>query len=555
VVRRARVARSPTSSIRADLETDPRAVGANPDGVTALWRAVERLYASGIHPAVQLCVRRHGRVLVDRAIGHASGNGPDDPAEARKVLATPDTPFCSLSASKAVTAMVVHLLDQENLIRLDDPICEYIPEFGAHGKHWITIRHVLAHRAGIPNLPPQVMRLEHLDELDEVMDILCEAEPVSRAGRQLAYHAVTGGFVLGELVHRVTGRSIRQVLDDAIRPSASAGSPPRVRRDVGGRDELRDRSPVLPPFRISSARARLAHEAVAMSNRFLTGLVPAANVVATADELSRSPPARRRHARRRARLRPADYPPGHLEQSYPRFDFTLGLPPGTAWAHAGGAVAEPLRLGHARGLRPRIHQRRLLGRPGRTSPRSHDERQTPSSIPSFYCLSRFGDRPRPQGAQAPPVSTATCVAWRGGRRRPRLVCNHDMAARDAGATALLGSPATPRAAKAADFGLVDAFDSTVVWVALLLFCVALGFVLALSFAVMSARLERARGARASRRRLLSGPVQTDGTWVRLVEDERGRRVIEVLTDAGWTPSTRSLSQFTIDVPVSPRPRG
>ena len=104
-------------------------------------------------------------------------------------------------------------------------------------------------------------------------------------------------------------------------------------------------------------------------------------------------------------------------------------------------------------------------------------------------------------------------------------------------------------------GLVDAFDSTVVWVALLLFCVALGFVLALSFAVVSSRLERARSARGSRRRLLSGPVHTDGAWVRLIEDERGRRVIEVLTDGGWTPSTRSLSQFTIDVPVSPRPRG
>ena len=104
-------------------------------------------------------------------------------------------------------------------------------------------------------------------------------------------------------------------------------------------------------------------------------------------------------------------------------------------------------------------------------------------------------------------------------------------------------------------GLVDAFDSTVVWVAMLLFCVALGFVLALSFAVVSARLERERGARASRRRLLSGPVHTDGAWVRLVEDEHGRRVVEVLTDGGWTPSTRGLSQFTIDVPVSPRPRG
>jgi hypothetical protein len=105
-------------------------------------------------------------------------------------------------------------------------------------------------------------------------------------------------------------------------------------------------------------------------------------------------------------------------------------------------------------------------------------------------------------------------------------------------------------------GLVDAFDSTVVWLALLLFCMALGFVLALSFAVVSARLERAQGAaRASRRRLLSGPVHTDGAWVRLMEDERGRRVVEVLTDAGWTPSTRGLSQFTIDVPVSTQPRG
>jgi hypothetical protein len=105
-------------------------------------------------------------------------------------------------------------------------------------------------------------------------------------------------------------------------------------------------------------------------------------------------------------------------------------------------------------------------------------------------------------------------------------------------------------------GLADAFDMTVVWAAFFLFCVALGFVLALSFAVVSARLERARGAaRATRRRLLSGPVHSDGAWVRLVEDEHGRRVVEVLADGAWTPSTRGLTQFTIDVPVSPRSRG
>ncbi len=336
-IRRARVPRDvgEVTSVRADREVDPRGVGASADGVARVWRAVEQLYASGVHPAIQLCVRRHGGVLIDRAIGHAAGNGPDDPPDAPKTLATPDTPFCALSASKAVTAMVVHLLDQQNLIRLDDPICEYIPEFGCHEKQWITIRHVLAHRAGIQNLPPQVMRLERLDDLDEVMDILCDAEPVSRAGRQLAYHAVTGGFVLGELVHRVTGRTIRQVLDDAIRRPLgfrwlSYGVVPADVPLVA--TNYLTGPPVLPPFSYLFRRALGVgfREAVAMSNdaRFLTGVVPAANVVATAGEFSRfyqllleggtldgvtvfDPRTIRRAV---------------SEQSYLEFDFTLGLP-------------------------------------------------------------------------------------------------------------------------------------------------------------------------------------------------------------------------------------
>ena len=212
-IRRARVPRdlAAVTSIRADEEADPRSVGASPDGIARVWAAVERLYASGIHPAVQLCVRRHGRVLLDRAIGHAHGNGPDDPRDGAKVPVTPDTPFCTLSASKAVTAMVVHLLDQ----RERDPprrsaSASTSRSSAVTARSAITIRHVLAHRAGIPNLPPQVMRLDRLDDLDEVMDILCDAEPVARPGRQLAYHAVTGGFVLGEVVRRVTGRSIRE---------------------------------------------------------------------------------------------------------------------------------------------------------------------------------------------------------------------------------------------------------------------------------------------------------------------------------------------------------
>src|SRR4029079_18463888 len=117
-----------------DSEVSPRAVDVDSKSVAAIWTAVERLYRSGIHPAIQLCVRRHGEVLIDRAIGHAAGNGPDDPPHGRKVLATSETPFNIYSASKAITAMIIHLLDQRRLLHLNDPVCEYIPEFAKHGK-------------------------------------------------------------------------------------------------------------------------------------------------------------------------------------------------------------------------------------------------------------------------------------------------------------------------------------------------------------------------------------------------------------------------------------
>jgi CubicO group peptidase (beta-lactamase class C family) len=255
---------------------------------------MQRLYRTGIHPAVQLCVRRHGQVLIDRAIGHASGNGPDDPPHGRKVLATPDTPFNIYSASKAVTAMVIHLLDQQRLVHLNDPVVEYIPEFGRHGKESITLQHVLTHRAGIPNLPPDVMDLDLLGHDDEIIARLCDAKPSWRPGRRLAYHAITGGFILGEVVRRVTGKSIRTVLkQELLQPLGfrwtNYGVPPR---DVGkvARGYFTG-PPVVPPLSTILERALGVplQRAVVLSNdpRFLTAVIPAGNVVTTANELSR----------------------------------------------------------------------------------------------------------------------------------------------------------------------------------------------------------------------------------------------------------------------------
>ena len=310
-------------------------MGVRPGAVDAVWDAVAALYRSGIHPAIQLCVRRRGQVLIDRAIGYASGNGPDDPPETKKVRATPATPFAIFSASKAVTAMVIHLLDQRHLIHLDDSVCEYVPEFGVRQKRWITIRHVLSHRAGIPNLPPAAMNLDNLDKPEKVLQLLCEAEPVLRPGKQLAYHAITGGFVLGEVVRRVTGKDIRAFLDEEIRRPLGFRW---MNYGVARRDVKRvARSyftgpPLVPPLStvINRALGVEFRELIDLSGdpRFFAGVIPSGNVVATANELSRFYQLLLnggeldgvRIFERRTIQR------ANAEQSYRELDFTLGLP-------------------------------------------------------------------------------------------------------------------------------------------------------------------------------------------------------------------------------------
>jgi CubicO group peptidase (beta-lactamase class C family) len=282
-----------------------------------------------------LCVRHRGHVLLDRAIGHSHGNGPHDRPDGPKLLATPDTPFGMLSATKAVTAMVIHLLDEWNRLRLDDPICEYLPAFGVESKRWITIRHVLAHRAGLPSPPPEVMDLEVLRDPDRIIELLGAMPLSSRPGRTLAYHAITGGFILGEIVRRVTGGSIRALHDEAIR------RPLGLRWMRYGLEESDlplvatnyfTGFPVLPPVSMILRRTLGVdfERAVELSNdpRFLRAIVPAGSMVATADELCRFYELLLRGGTLDGAyvFDPRTVRRATAEQSYLEFDFTLGLP-------------------------------------------------------------------------------------------------------------------------------------------------------------------------------------------------------------------------------------
>jgi CubicO group peptidase (beta-lactamase class C family) len=274
------------------VEAPPRAVGLSRAGIERIWQSAETLYRTGLHPALQLCVRHRGEIVLDRAIGHARGNGPSDPSDAEKQLVTTDTPFRIYSASKAVTAMVVHLLDDRGVLHIDDRVCDYLPEFGNGARAAITIAHVLCHRAGIPNPPPRAMDLDLVARPDELVKLLAEIPLVGRPGRQLAYHAVTGGFVLGEVVRRATGQDIRSVLTKEIREplglrwmnyGVAAEDAALVEHDaITG-------VPPIPPFaqlfqRALGVRAEQVVE-LAQDPRFLAGILPAANVVSNARDL------------------------------------------------------------------------------------------------------------------------------------------------------------------------------------------------------------------------------------------------------------------------------
>ena len=262
--------------------------------VEHIWDGAVDLYRSGVHPGLSLCVRRNGRTVLDRAIGHARGNGPGDPEDASKIPMTPDTPACIFSASKAMTAMVVHKLDERGLLHIGDRVSEYIPEYAQKGKEGTTIAHVLAHRAGVASMPKETLDLDRIGDQEFILRAICEAKPAIRPGRILAYHAVSGGFILGEIVRRVTGKSIRDVLaEEFLDPLGfrwgNYGVAPEDVNQVT--PAYVTGPPLLPPLSTLVTRVLSVPlpEVVENSNdpRFLTALVPSANVITTANELSR----------------------------------------------------------------------------------------------------------------------------------------------------------------------------------------------------------------------------------------------------------------------------
>ena len=390
VLRRVRVPQDLDAVTSFGAKERPSRGGMSDEAVARIWSAAVELYRSGVHPAVQVCVRREGTVVLDRAIGHARGNGPHDAPQAAKELATPATPFVIYSGSKALTAFVIHMLHERGELNISHHVCHYIPEYARNGKREITIAQLLSHRAGVPALPREALDLERAEDREFRMRMLCDAKPFARPGRFLAYHAVSGGYILREIVQRVTGRELREVLAQEILDplrfrwtnfGVAAKDVPKVALNYA------TGFPVAPPLSLVVSRALGVpfDEVTRTSNdpRFLTATVPSANVVTTANELSRFYEIFRRGGELRGVrvMSPEAVRDAITEQSHLELDLSLGLPHALLLrADAGRAAAQPLRPGHTARVRPsRLHEHPRLGRPAaRALVRRDHQRQAPA---------------------------------------------------------------------------------------------------------------------------------------------------------------------------------
>jgi CubicO group peptidase (beta-lactamase class C family) len=260
--------------------------------VARIWEAALGLYRTGLHPALALCLRVGGRVVLDRALGHLWGNAPDDPPDAPRRRARHDSLFGLFSASKTVTAMLALRLAERGQLALDRPVADLIPGFARHGKERITLRHLLEHRAGLPSIVAPV-DVSLLSDRARVVELLCDARPAGPPGR-LAYHALSSGYLVAAAIEAAGGADLRELLAREITGplglrALGYGVAPAALRDVA--QNAFTGVEAVPPaswmFRRSVGVS--PREAAELSNHeaFLTGVVPSGNVIGTADEVCR----------------------------------------------------------------------------------------------------------------------------------------------------------------------------------------------------------------------------------------------------------------------------
>src|SRR5215470_16881904 len=166
-------------------------------------RALERQLRRGPRGGAAVCVYHHGEKVVDIWGGVKDAAGT--PWQA-------DTMSVSFSTTKGVTATALHMLVDRGLLDYDDPVAKYWPEFASAGKERVTVRHLLCHQAGLYGIRTLIDDAARMRDWAYMTDVLARSAPAIPPGSASAYHGITYGWLVGELIQRVSGRPFAEVI-------------------------------------------------------------------------------------------------------------------------------------------------------------------------------------------------------------------------------------------------------------------------------------------------------------------------------------------------------
>ncbi|MBS0469781.1 MAG: beta-lactamase family protein [Proteobacteria bacterium] len=183
------------------------AEGFTTDKFAPLRETFEGNFASGADIGASVSVRVGDETVVDLWGGHADAG--------QTKLWVKDTIVNVYSTTKTMTALTALLLADRGLIDFGAPVAKYWPEFAQGGKSRVTVAQIMSHSSGLSGWREPVSK-QDLYDWERAVELLAAQEPFWEPGTASGYHAVTMGFLVGEVVRRVTGKSLGTVFREEI---------------------------------------------------------------------------------------------------------------------------------------------------------------------------------------------------------------------------------------------------------------------------------------------------------------------------------------------------
>ena len=166
--------------------------------------------STGAEVGAAIAVDTDGELVVDIWGGYADA--------AKTVPWGEDTIINVWSSTKTVTSLAALMLADRGLLDLDEPVAKYWPEFAANGKQDVRVRHLLSHTSGVAGWQ-EPMAIDDLFDWEKATSLLAAQAPWWEPGTASGYQALNFGFLIGEVVRRTAGKSLKDFVgDDIARP-------------------------------------------------------------------------------------------------------------------------------------------------------------------------------------------------------------------------------------------------------------------------------------------------------------------------------------------------